>query len=47
MPTSKTAPARQRMQNTQAILERAAKKAATTGTRKDLQEYLKLRRNFL
>jgi uncharacterized protein YhaN len=47
MPTSKTAPARQRMQNTQAILERAAKRAATTGTRRDLQEYLKLRRNYL
>jgi hypothetical protein len=29
------------------ILERAAKRAATTGNRTDLQEYLKLRRNFL
>jgi len=47
LPTSKTASVRQRMQNTQAILERAAKRAATTGTRRDLQEYLKLRRNFL
>jgi len=33
--------------NNQAILEKAAKKAATTGNRTDLQEYLKLRRNFL
>jgi hypothetical protein len=31
----------------QTVLERAAKKAATTGNRADLQEYLKLRRNFL
>ncbi len=33
--------------NNQTALERAAKKAATTGNRADLQEYLKLRRNFL
>jgi hypothetical protein len=33
--------------NNQTVLERAAKKAATTGNRADLQEYLKLRRNFL
>ena len=33
--------------NNQAVLERAAKRAATTGNRTDLQEYLKLRRNFL
>jgi len=45
--TKKTAAAKERMQNSQAILERAAKKAATTGNRTDLQEYLKLRRNFL
>ncbi len=43
----KTAGAKDRMTNSQAILERAAKKAATTGNRTDLQEYLKLRRNFL
>lgn len=30
--------------NNQTVLERAAKRAATTGDRKDLQEYLKLRR---
>jgi len=45
--TKKTATAKERMQNSQAILERAAKKAATTGNRTDLQEYLKLRRNYL
>lgn len=31
----------------QMILERAAVRAAQTGDRKDLQEYLKVRRNFL
>jgi hypothetical protein len=31
----------------QTALEKAAKRAATTGNRTDLQEYLKLRRNFL
>jgi len=43
----KTAGAKDRIQNSQTILERAAKKAATTGNRTDLQEYLKLRRNFI
>jgi uncharacterized protein YhaN len=43
----KTAGARDRVTNNQTILERAAKKAATTGNRADLHEYLKLRRNFL
>jgi len=43
----KTAGAKERVQSGQAILERAAKKAATTGNRTDLQEYLKLRRNFV
>jgi hypothetical protein len=43
----KTAGAKDRIQNNQTILERAAKKAATTGNRTDLQEYLKLRRNFV
>jgi hypothetical protein len=43
----KTAGAKDRMQNGQTVLERAAKKAATTGNRTDLQEYLKLRRNFI
>jgi len=43
----KTAGARDRVTNNQTLLERAAKKAATTGNRTDLHEYLKLRRNFL
>ena len=44
---TKTAGARDRVTNNQTLLERAAKKAATTGNRTDLHEYLKLRRNFL
>jgi hypothetical protein len=47
MTAQKTAGAKDRMQNNQTILERAAKKAAMTGNRTDLQEYLKLRRNFV
>jgi hypothetical protein len=43
----KTAGAKDRTQNSQTVLERAAKKAATTGNRTDLHEYLKLRRNFV
>jgi hypothetical protein len=43
----RTAPAKDRVANNQAVLERAAKQAAATGNRTDLQEYLKLRRNFL
>ena len=43
----KTAGAKDQVQNSQTILERAAKKAATTGSRADLQGYLKLRRNFI
>lgn len=31
----------------ESILEKAAKKVARTGNRSDLQEYLKLRRNFI
>jgi uncharacterized protein YhaN len=44
---TKTAGARDRVINSQTLLERAAKKAATTGSRTDLHEYLRLRRNFL
>ncbi|MHC4116000.1 MAG: hypothetical protein ACYSWO_00690 [Planctomycetota bacterium] len=43
----KTAGARERMQSNETMVEKAAKKAATTGSRVDLQEYLKLRRNYL
>jgi len=44
------APAKERTMagpNSQAVLTNAAKKAATTGNRTDLQKYLKLRRNFV
>lgn len=44
---TKTAGAKERLEGSQTVLERAAKKAATTGSRTDLQEYLKLRRNFI
>jgi len=44
---TKTSGARDRATNSQTLLERAAKKAATTGNRTDLHEYLRLRRNFL
>jgi hypothetical protein len=43
----KTASAKDRVTHSQTVLERAAKKAARTGNRADLQEYLKLRRNLL
>ena len=44
---AKTAGARDRVASNETILERAARKAATTGSRTDLHEYLRLRRNFL
>lgn len=43
----KTAGAKERLEGGQTVLERAARRAATTGSRTDLQEYLKLRRNFV
>ena len=43
----KTAGAKDRVSAGQAAIERAAKRAARTGNRADLQEYLKLRRNLL
>jgi len=43
----KTSGARDRTQHNHAALERAAKRAAATGNRADLQEYLKLRRSFM
>ncbi len=43
----RTAGAKDRMQNTRTILIGAAEKAAKTGNRTDLQEYLKLRRSFV
>jgi len=46
-PAKKTAAPKDRLTDARAVLERAAKKAATTGNRADLQEYLRLRRNFI
>ncbi len=43
----RTAGAKDRKAQNQATLEQAAKKAARTGSRTDLQHYLKLRRNLL
>ena len=43
----RTTPAKDRVVNNPSVLERAAKRAASTGNRVDLQEYLKLRRNHL
>ncbi len=43
----KTAGVKDRVKQTQAALEQAAQKAARTGSRADLQHYLKLRRNLL
>jgi hypothetical protein len=43
----KTSGVKDRVQNSQTVLEKAAKKAATTGSRTDLQQYLKLRRNYV
>ena len=43
----KTAGVRDRVQNGRGVLDKAAKKAATTGNRTDLHEYMRLRRNFV
>lgn len=45
--TKRTSGVRERVQNSRTVIEKAAKKAATTGNRADLQEYLKLRRSYL
>ena len=45
--SQKTAGAKGRADNGSSVLERAAKKAAGSGNRADLQEYLRLRRNFV
>jgi hypothetical protein len=45
--TRKTAGARERVSSGQTVLEKAAQRAAVTGNRTDLHEYLKLRRNFV
>ena len=43
----KTAGIREKMPSATGTLQRAAKKASHTGSRADLQEYLRLRRNFV
>ena len=43
----KTASVKERVQTSRGVLEKAAERAAETGNRADLQEYLKLRRNFV
>ncbi len=43
----RTAAAKDRLTSGNATIERAAKRAAASGSRTDLQEYLKLRRNFV
>ncbi len=43
----KTAGTREKMPSATGVIQRAAKKASKTGSRADLQEYLKLRRNFI
>jgi len=47
MRAKRTAGAKDRVQSSQMVLEKAAKEAAVTGSRTDLQKYLKLRRNFV
>jgi hypothetical protein len=43
----KTAPAKDRVTHNQAVLEQAAKRAARSGSRVDLQRYLVLRRSVM
>ena len=43
----KTAGTREKVPSANGVIQRAAKKASKTGSRADLQEYLKLRRNFI
>jgi len=44
---SKTAGVRERKPSGQSVLDRAAKRAATSGSRADMQEYLRVRRQFV
>ena len=45
--STKTSGVKDRLSGTTGTLERAAKKAVQSGSRADLQEYLRVRRNFL
>lgn len=47
MMSRKTAVVKGRGETGRSVVERAARKAAVSGNRTDLQEYLKLRRNFV
>ncbi len=47
MIASRTTGVKERSMGGQKVLERAAKKAATSGSRADVQEYLKVRRQFV
>ena len=44
---SKTSGVRERKPSGQGLLDRAAKRAATSGSRADMQEYLRVRRQFV
>jgi hypothetical protein len=44
---TKTSGVKDKLSGTTGVLERAAKKAAKSGSRTDLQEYLRARRNFV
>ena len=43
---TRTTPAKDRLSSAQSTLDKAAKRAAASGSRTDLQQYLRLRRNF-
>ena len=45
--STRTSGAKDRTSDVRTVLSRAAKKAAASGSRSDLQEYLKARRNYL
>jgi hypothetical protein len=47
MTAKRTVGAKDGVQNSQTVLEKVAKEAAMTGSRTDLQKYLKLRRSFV
>lgn len=47
MKATATAAAKDKLSSSQVVLERAAKRAAVTGDRRDLQEYLRVRRSYL
>lgn len=43
---TRTTPVKERRSSAQSTLDKAAKRAASSGSRTDLQQYLRLRRNF-